>query len=113
MNAWKIVDMLLNEAYTGQAHKMVLPSRLSDKAIAKLPFWKRDAINAHKNRMAQIRGRYGRSSDKAQPTPRQAKLIARWKQQGKERRIIDYCDREKIDPNRVLDRLSTAPAPSA
>jgi len=72
---------------------------------ARKPWWKRDAEKRHQDELERIRGRYGRASDKAKPTPRQVKLIALWKRQGKDRRIIDYCDREKIDPNRVLSRL--------
>jgi hypothetical protein len=98
VNAKRIVDALLE----------VKVKKLVDDP-ARVPYWERERRQHHADALKQIRDRYGRASDKAQPTPRQAKLIARWKQQGKERRIIDYCDREKIDPNRVLTRLSTTP----
>lgn len=88
MNAKRVVEMLIDD-----------PKRT--------PWWKRDAAKRHQADLEHIRGRYGRAGDKAQPTPRQAKLIIKWKKEGKERRILDYCDREKIDPNRVLARMES------
>lgn len=72
---------------------------------AKKPYWQREKEQAHKTAMKAVRDRYGRAEDKAQPDPRQAKQIAKWYKAGKNRRLIDYCDREKIDPNRVIARL--------
>jgi hypothetical protein len=91
----RIVDTLL---------EAVVKTKLVDDP-SRVPYWERAHRKRHQDELERLRGRYGRAEDKAQPTPRQAKLIARWKQQGKDRRIIDYCDREKIDPNRVLSRL--------
>lgn len=56
MNAKQIVESLLE----AEPYKAVLPSRLSDKQVAKLPYWERDAIKVHKERMADVRARYGR-----------------------------------------------------
>jgi hypothetical protein len=82
--------------------KRIVDTLLEAKPV---PYWEREHRQRHTDALKKVRDRYGRAGDKAQPTPRQAKLIARWKQQGKDRRIIDYCDREKIDPNRVISRL--------
>ena len=97
MNAKRIVDTLLEDD----------PKTVDVRAVSR--WWEKELQQRRKDDLERIRGRYGRASDKAQPTPIQAKLIARWKSQGKERRIIDYCDQKKIDPNRVLTRLSTTP----
>jgi hypothetical protein len=87
----------------------VVKKMIDDPIRARDRFWKlRHKLRQRKHvkdQLAQSRAMYGRASDKAQPTPVQAKLIALWKRQGKERRIIDYCDKEKIDPNRVLAGL--------
>lgn len=86
MNAKCLVEMLIDD-----------PKRT--------PWWERDAQKRHQDELERIRGRYGRAEDKVQPTPRQARLIALWHRRGEDRKIIDYCDKNKIDPNRVLAGL--------
>jgi hypothetical protein len=101
MNAGRIVDTLLET----KPYRMRLPSQVSDKELAKMPYWERDAIKAHREHMADVRATWGQ--DKVKPNPQQTQTIQkRWKQ-NEFRKMLDYTRRLRLNPNPAVASMES------